>query len=338
MKSFLFSGLTGLLALATAAGAADFQYQLIHTIPVGGDGGWDYLTVDDAARRLYVSHADKMIAIDMDLKTVIGEITNTPGVHGLAVCLDQGVGVTSNGRENTASIVDLNTFQTLAKVNTALDPDGMLYNLAAGEAYLFCGRAHAATVVDVKARKAVATIPLDGKPEFGVADPAADRVYDNIEDKNEVAVIDGRAHKVVADWATAPGKEPCSMALDAKNHHLFIGCRNQLLVMMDDTSGKILSTLPIGAGVDACAYDPRTHLVFAACGDGTTTIARLNEDQARLTWFQTLPTEPGARTLALDPLEHNLYLATAKFAPATKGRHPGQVIPDTFKILVYGPR
>jgi DNA-binding beta-propeller fold protein YncE len=336
MKTYWFSVLTGLLA--TAAGAADFQYQLIHTIPVGGAGGWDYLSVDDAARRLYVSHADKIVVIDMDLKTVIGEITNTPGVHGLAVCLDQGVGVTSNGRENTASIVDLNTLQTLAKVNTASGPDGMLYNPAAGEAYLFCGRARAATVVDVKARQAVATIPLAGKPEFGVADPAADRIYDNIEDKSEVTVIDGRAHKVVANWPTAPGEEPSGLALDAKNHHLFIGCRNQRLVMMDATNGKILSTLPMGAGVDACAYDPHIHLVFASCGDGTTTIARLNEDQTKLTLLQTLSTEPGARTMAVDPVEHNLYLATAKFAPATKGQHYGQVIPGTFKILVYGPR
>lgn len=338
MKIHWFSVLTGILALATPAFAADFQYKLIKTIPIGGAGGWDYLSVDDSARRLFVSHADKIVVVDLDLQTVVGVITNTPGVHGLAPCPDLGVGVTSNGGENKAGIVDLNTFQTLAKVDTAQGPDAMLYNAAQQEAYLFCGRARAATVVDVKARKVVATVPLAGRPEFGVADPDAERIYDNLEDQNEVAVIDAKSHQVLADWPTAPGEKPSGLAIDAKNHHLFIGCRNGLLVMMDSTNGKVLGTLPIGAGVDACAYDPHIHLVFASCGDGTTTIARLNEDLAQMHWVQKLKTEPGARTIAVDPLEHNIFLATAEFTPSAAGQQRGQIVPDTFKILVYGPR
>ena len=338
MKSPFYSCLAGVLMLAASAPAADFQYKLTHTIPISGDGGWDYLSVDEAARRLYVSHADHIAVVDVDLKSVVGEITNTPGVHGLAVCPDLGLGVTSNGRDNTASIVDLSTLQTLAKVDTAQGPDGMLYNPAQGEAYLFCGRAKAATVVDVKARKVVATIPLPGRPEFGVADPGAGRVYDNIEDKSEVCVIDAKSHQVLTNWPVAPGEEPSGMAFDAKNHHLFIGCRNKLLVMMDSTTGKVLGTLPIGAGVDACAYDRNVHLVFASCGDGTTTIARLNEDQTKLELVQVLQTEPGARTMAVDPLEHNIFLATAKFSAPEEGRRRGRMVPGTFKVLVYGPR
>lgn len=338
MKKHWSSVLAGILVLAASASAADFQYKLTHTIPIGGNGGWDYLSLDGATCRLYVAHSDRVVVVDTDLKLVVGEITNTPGVHGLAVCGDLGLGVTSNGRENTASIVNLSTLQTLAKVKTAAGPDGLVYDSGRQEAYLFCGRAHAATVVDVKARKAVATIPLDGRPEFGAVDIEAGRVYVNIESKNEVAVIDDKSHKVVAYWPTAPGAEPSAMAIDAKNHHLFIGCRNQLLVMMDSTNGKVLGTLPIGAGVDACAYDPTIHFVYASCGAGTTTIARLNEDQSKLKLVQVLKTEPGARTMAVDPLENNIFLATAKMTPPAKGEWHGRVIPGTFKILVYGPR
>lgn len=338
MKAFLFLALAAGVVLAGPAPAADFQYKLIKTIPVGGDGGWDYLSVDDAARKLYVSHENKVVVIDLDLKTVVGEITNTPGVHGLAPGPDLGLGITSNGHDNTASIVDLNTRQTLAKVATAAGPDGLLYDPAQQEAYLFCGHARAATVVNVKAHQVVATIPLAGRPEFGAVNPAVGRVYDNLEDKSEVAVIDAKSHQVLTNWPCAPGEEPSGMAIDAKNQHLFIGCRNQLLVMMDSASGKVLGTLPIGAGVDACAYDPGTHLVFASCGDGTTTIARLDEDTAQLKLVQTLQTERGSRTMTVDPTEHNIYLSAANFTPPVEGRRRGRIMPGTFKVLVYGPR
>lgn len=338
MKVFMLLVLAAGVVLAGPAPAADFQYKLIKTIPISGEGGWDYLSVDEAARKLYVSHSDEVVVIDLDLKSVVGVITNTPGVHGLAPCPDLGLGITSNGRNNTASIVDLNTRQTIASVNTAAGPDGLLYDPAQQEAYLFCGHANAATVVNVKTRKVLATIPLPGRPEFGAVDPDADRVYDNIEDKSEIAVIDTQSHEVLTNWPCAPGAEPSGMAIDAKNHHLFIGCRNHLLVLLDSTSGKVLDTLPIGAGVDACAYDRGTHLVFASCGDGTTTIARLNEDQSKLKLVQTLSTAPGARTMAVDPVEHNIFLATAKFAPGSTGHRHHAIVPGSFKILVYGPR
>ena len=323
-----------LLTLAVAACRADEPYHYLKAIPISGNGGWDYLSVDSAAHRLYVSHGNEVVVINLTSDRVCGEITNAPGVHGVAIASDLGLGVTSNGREDKAGIVDLKTLQTLAKVDTARGPDGMLYSPAEKAAYFFCGRARAATVVDVPGRKVVATIPLGGRPEFAAVDPAADRIYDNLEDKSEVAVIDAKAHTVVTNWPVAPGEEGSGMAIDAKNHHLFIGCRNKMMVMMDDRNGKVLAGVPIGEGVDACRFDPGTQLAFASCGDGTTTIA--HEDGDMLTVVQTLKTERSARTMALDLATHKIYLAAAKFDAPAEGQRRGRMVPGTFKILVYG--
>jgi DNA-binding beta-propeller fold protein YncE len=211
----------------------------------------------------------------------------------------------------------------------------MLYEPGQKEAYLFCGRAQAASVVDVKGQKVVATIPLGGRPEFAQADPAAGRVYDNLEDKSEVAVIDTKSHQVVNRWPIAPGEEASGMAIDVKNHRLFLGCHNQLMVMMDSTDGKVITTVPIGEGVDANAFDPGTQLAFASCGDGTTTIAK-EESPDKLTVVQTLQTQRGSRTMALDPTTHRIYLAAAKFEPPAEGQRRPRMVPGTFKILVYG--
>jgi len=336
MKIYLQTILIGIIGfMVTTIGRADGPYHFIREIPVGGNGGWDYLTVDPAAQRLYVSHGTEVVVIDLTRDEVVGTITNTPGIHGVAIAADLGLGVTSNGRENKAGIVDLKTLQTLSKVDTAQGPDGMLYEPGQKEAYLFCGRAQAASVVDVKGQKVVATIPLGGRPEFGQADPAAGRVYDNLEDKSEVAVIDTKSHQVVNRWPIAPGAEASGMAIDVKNHRLFLGCHNQLMVMMDNTSGKVVATVPIGGGVDANAFDPGTQLAFASCGDGTTTIAK-EESPDKLTVVQTLQTERGSRTMALDPTTHKIYLAAAKFEPPAEGQRRPRMIPGTFKILVYG--
>jgi DNA-binding beta-propeller fold protein YncE len=341
MKRYTWPVLLGVFGLMTAAVChADGPYHFIKEIPVGGEGGWDYLSVDSMAHRLYVSHGTAVVVIDLAKDQVIGEITNAPGVHGIAIAHDLGLGVTSNGRENKASIVDLKTLQTLSKVDTDQNPDSMLYNPAQKEAYLFCGRGQSATVVDVKAGKVVATIPLDGKPEFAQADPAAGRVYNNIEDKNEVAVIDTKSHQVVTNWPIAPGKEASGMAIDLKNHRLFIGCHNKLMVMMDGANGKVLASVPIGDGVDANGFDPGTQLAFASCGDGTTTIAKV-ETPDKLTVVQTLKTQRGSRTMALDPTTHKIYLPAAQFESSTNQvagtpRQRPRMVPGTFKILVYG--
>lgn len=338
--------LIGFLAVTTAimvtapVHGAQKAYHLLKEIPVGGDGGWDYLTVDPDGQRLYVSHATKIVVIDLDKDAVAGEIADTPGVHGIAIAHDLGKGFSSNGRENKSSIVDLKTLKTLSKVETGENPDGMLYLPGLQEVYMFNGRGKSATVIDGKSGKVVATIELAGKPEFAAADPKAGRLYNNLEDKSEVVAIDTKEHKVVNRWPIAPGEEASGMAIDLAHHRLFLGCGNKLMVMMDSANGKVVGSVPIGDRVDANAFDPETGLAFASCGDGTVTIAH-EDSPDKLTVVQTLKTERGAKTMALDPKTHKIYLASAKYEPmpeqpAGGARQRPKMIAGSFKVLVYG--
>jgi DNA-binding beta-propeller fold protein YncE len=332
MKKILLPVLFSIVIMVCRAAE---PYHFIKEIPIVGDGGWDYLTVDSAAKRLYVSHATKVVVIDLAQDAVIGEITNTPGVHGIAIAPELNRGLVTCGRENKAAIVDLNTLQILSKVETGGNPDGMVYEPGRQEFYAFNGRGGSATVIDAKSGKVAATIPLGGKPEFTQADSKAGLVFDNLEDKSELVAIDTKTHKVVNRWPIAPGEEASGLAFDGKNHRLFLGCGNQMMVMMDSGSGKVLANVPIGDGVDADAFDPGTQLAFASCGDGTTTIA--HEDGDTLTVVQTLKTERSARTMTIDPATHKIYLASAKFEAPAEGQRRGKMVPGTFKILVYGP-
>ena len=332
MKKILLPVLA--LLVATTICRADGPYHLLKEISVSGDTGWDDLTVDSAAQRLYVSHGTKVVVIDLATDTVAGEITNTPGVHAIAVAPELNRGFTSNGRENMVGIFDLKTLQTLAKVNTQTNPDAILFEPGQNEVYAFNGRSQSATVISAASGKVAATIPLGGKPEFARADPQAGRVFVNIEDKNEVAVIDTRTHAVVNRLPIAPGEAASGLAIDTKNHRLFLGCDNHLMVMLDSTSGKVLATVPIDGGVDGNAFDPATQLAFASCGDGTVTIAR--EEGDKLTVVQTLKTEKSARTMTIDPVTHKIYLPSAKFEAPAEGQRRGKMVPGTFKILIYG--
>ena len=342
MRFHLSPGIPLLMLLTPVfALAGEPSYRLMKEIPVGGEGGWDYLSVDSAARRLYVSHASKVVVIDIDKNEVVGEIADTPGVHGFAIAPELGLGFSSNGRENKASIVDLKTLTTTSKVETGENPDAILYVPATQEVYTFNGRSHNATVFEAKSGKVVATIPLPGKPEFAQFDPSLGRIFNNIEDKSEVVAIDVKSRTVVANWPIAPGEEASGMAIDTKSHRLFIGCSNKLMVMMDDANGKVVATVPIGAGVDANAFDPATGLAFASNGgDGNVTIAH-EDSPDTLAVVQTLQTQRGSRTMTLDPKTHRIYLSAASFeaaAPQAAGepRQRPRMIPGSFKVLVYG--
>lgn len=319
---------------------ADGPYHLLKEIAVGGDGGWDYLAIDEGARRLYVSHGTVVVVIDIDKDAVVGQIEDTPGVHGFAIAPELGLGFSSNGKENKVSIVDLKTLKTTSKVDTGENPDAIVYESGNLEVYAFNGRSNSATVIDAKTGKVTATIDLPGKPEFAAADPAAGRVYCNMEDKSTLAAIDTKTHKVVNEWPLAPGEGPSGLAIDTANHRLFIGCHNKLMLMMDSASGKVITSVPIGQGVDATKFDPGTMMAFSSCGEGATTIA--HEDAPdKLTVAQTLTTEPGARTMAVDPKTHKIYLATAKFEPMPSPspgapRQRPKMVAGSFKILVYG--
>jgi DNA-binding beta-propeller fold protein YncE len=322
----IFASVFCMLVGAIPLRAADPQYKLLKEIPIGGLGGWDYLSVDSAGRRLYVSHGTKIVVIDLDQDKVVGEIVDPPGVHGFVAVPELKRGFSSNGQENKSSIVDLETLKTVEKVTTEGNPDAILYDSGTGEIYTFNGRGHSATAFDARTGKVTAAgIPLGGKPETGVADPKADRVYDNIEDKNEVAVIDTKEHKVVANWSIAPGASATGMAFEPDLHRLIIGCGNEKMVLMDSTNGKVVASVACGQGVDAAAYDPGTHLAFvSAGGSGNVTIAKVEAD--KLTVIQTLTTERGARTMTIDPKTHKIYLSNAR----------SRTDANSFKVLVYG--
>jgi YVTN family beta-propeller protein len=331
-----------LLAVVSYGGVlyADETYRFLNEIPIGGEGGWDILTIDSAARRLYLSHATKVVVVDIDANKVVGEISDTPGVHAFVPVPEFQRGFSSNGKENKSSVVDLKTLTTTAKLDTGDNPDAIAYDGKRREVYVFNGHGNSATVIDGKDAKVIATIPLPGKPEFGVADGDAGRVYCNLEDKSKVAVIDAAKRQVIAEWPLSPGEEPSGIALDSAGHRLFATCR-KVMVMLNTESGKVEATVPIGAGSDGCAFDPATRLAFASCGEGVTTIAK-EEPSGSLAVVQTLKTERGARTIALDPKTHRIFLPTAQFQPAPSpapGASPTRptIVPNTLKLLVYGP-
>ena len=325
-------------AAALPAAAAP-HYAFITQIHLAGDGGWDYLSIDAAARRLYVAHGDHVDVVDIDHNTLVGSIVDTPGVHDVAIAHQIGRAYISDGQTAQASIVDLNTLATIARVTTGDGPDTVVYQPSRNEVYTFNGRGHSATVFDAQSGDVIATIALPGRPEFAVVDAAAGRIYDDIEDKNLIVAIDVRSHVIVDQWPIAPGEGASSLDIDTAHHRLFVGCHNQHMLMLDAGNGRVIGSVPIGVGVDASAFDPGTQLAFSATGEGTVTIAH-EDSPEKLSVVQTLQTQPGARTMALDPSTHNIYLATADRLPAPAGSPPGRpaIVPGSFRILVYGPQ
>lgn len=339
-----FAGATAIAMLAWSAiggalDAADGPYAKIGEIPIGGAGAFDYLAVDSAAKRLYVTHGTEIVVIDTSNNTVVGRIPDTPRVHGIAIA-PGGRGFTSNGGEDKVGIVDLKTLQTLSKVDTGRNPDAILYEAKQQEIYAFNHTGNSATVIEAATGKIVATIPLAGTAEAGQADPALGRVFVNIEDKNSVDVIDMATHKVIANWSVEPAVSPTGMAIDATGHRLFVG-GGKFMVMLDASSGKIVATAPICAGTDATFFDPATKMAFSSCSDGNITVVH-QDALDKLTVVQTIATARGARTMAIDPVTHRLYTAAQKYQPvdpaaiAAPGRGRGPApIPESFHVMVF---
>jgi DNA-binding beta-propeller fold protein YncE len=331
--AILFAGMSSRLALA----ASPSGYHLIKTVPVSGDGGWDYLTVDGRARRLYISRGTHVAVMDTDTYAIVGDIAGTSGVHGVALAPDLGRGFTSNGRANTVTVFDLKTLATLATAMTGDGPDAILYDPASKRVFTFNGRARTATAID--AAKAGTrgisglTIDLGGSPEFAVADGAG-HVYVNLEDKSLVLQIDARDRTILNRWPLEPCESPSGMAIDVKNRRLFIGCHNKLMTVMDADTGKVVATVPIGEGVDANAFDPGTELAFASNGDGTLTVAHENSPD-KYSVLENVATKKSARTMALDPETHNIFLAAADFDPPAPGQKWPSMKPGTMVILVF---
>ncbi len=320
---------------AVLTGQAAGTYHLVKEIPIGGEGGWDYITVDPAAHRLYVSHATKVVVVDIDAGTVVGEIPDTPGVHGFAIAPDLGRGFSSNGRANTSTIVDLKTLKPLGTVATGGNPDAIYYEPTRQQVYTMNGTGKSATVFDARSGKVVATIPLGGKPEAVVQDEAATRLFVNLEDTGAIAVIDITAHTLLATWPLTGCEEPTGLGYDAKSHRLFSACANKVMVVTDSTTGRHVTTTPIGAGADGGTFDAGTGLAFASNGaDGTVTIAHLDAPDS-LTVVQTLPTMVSGRTMILNPATHDIFVPAAATVPNRSGKGRPQVVPGSFKVLMY---
>lgn len=312
-------------------------YHLSKNINVGGEGGWDYLTVDSKAHRLYVSHSSKAVVIDIDKEKVIGEIPNTNGIHGIAIATDLGRGFTSNGKDSTVTIFDLQTLKTLGTVKTGINPDAIIYDEQSHYIFTFNGGSNNCTVIDGAKAEVVGTIALGGKPEFAAVDGKG-KIFVNIEDTSEVVAVDTHKFSVLSRWPLKPGEEPTGMAIDLKQRKLFIGCSNNLMVVMDADNGHIMATLPIGKGVDGVAFDPDSKLAFSSNGEGTVTVIQESSD-GKYTVLENVKTKPGARTIALDLSTHKIFLATAQFgdppAPTKEQPHPRRsIVAGSFEILV----
>ena len=325
-----------LLVAATLAGHAADPYHLIKEIPIGGEGGWDYISVDPAAHRLYVSHATRILAADIDSGKVVGEIPDTQGVHGFAVAADLGRGFTSNGRANTSTIVDLKTLKPLGTVTTEGNPDAIFYEPTQKEVYTMNGTGKSVTVFDARTGKVVATIPLRAKPEAVALDVPTSRLFVNLEDTGTIGVIDIKTHTLTTTWPLTGCEEPTGLGYDPKNHRLFSACANSVMTMTDSVSGKVVGTIPIGPGADGAAFDPATGFAFASSGgNGTVTIAHLDNPN-KLTVVQTLPTLVSGRTMILDPVTHNIYVPAAMTMPNPAGRGRPVPVAGTFKVLMFG--
>jgi DNA-binding beta-propeller fold protein YncE len=344
-NSFVFGlGLATTLALAIGGprlGAQAGKYTQVGDIQIGGPqaASWDYLNVDGANKKLYVSHGIEFVVIDLTTEKVIGRIADTAGAHGAAFA-PNGKSFVTAGRGNMVVVADSKTLKTLGKVDTGANPDAIAFEPKMKEIYAFNHTGHSTTVINPDTLAVVATIELSGDVETGQADPGLGRMFVNIEDKNEVAVIDVAAHKVVATWPVAPGSGPTGMAIDTASHRLIIGA-GSVMVLMDATNGKVVSTVPICSGTDASAFDPATKLAFASCRDGKITVAHMDSPD-KLTVVDTITTAQGSKTMTLDPATHKLYIGGAKPMAAQPAAAGGgraarpQMDPESFHVFIFG--
>ncbi len=326
------------LAGVTAAAQTPHQYQVVKALKVGGEGGWDYLTADAEARRLYVSRGSHVMVFDMDRDSLIGDLPNTPGVHGVALAKKLNRGFTSNGRDSSVTVFDLKTLQPIKTVRiTGRNPDAIAYDSVTNRIFTFNGASANASVLDASTLEQVGSIDLGGKPETGQPDGAG-MLYVNIEDKNEVVALDTRSLQVKGHYALAPCEEPTGMARDKARGRLIIGCGNKTMAVMDEKTGKVITTIEVGNGVDAAGFDPANQLAFTSNGEGSLSVVHENADGSFAT-VATVATQRGARTMALDPKTHKIYMSTAEFGPAPaptpdRPRPRPTIIPGSFTVLV----
>jgi DNA-binding beta-propeller fold protein YncE len=331
-----------LLLTAVSAGVqAAPQYRITEEVKLPGDGGWDDLTFDDAGHRLFIAHGTQVQVVDTDKLTLAGAIADTPGVHGIALAGDLGHGYITAGRSGEIVVFDLKSLARLKEIKaTGENPDAIIYDSATHRVFSFNGRGRNATVIDAKTDEVIGTIALDAKPEFAVSDGKG-MIYVNLEDKSSIAQIDAQHLKVTAVWPIIGCEEPSGLAIDLGGQRLFAGCGNRVMAVVDARSGRTLGTAPIGDHVDGAKYDSGTRLAFAPCGEGVLTVVASNPG-GKPEVVQSVPTQQGARTMALDEHTHRLFLVTASLGPppaaTAENPHPRPaILPGTFRLLVVAP-
>jgi DNA-binding beta-propeller fold protein YncE len=328
-----------LSAIAETA-TSPMNFHELTRFQIGGDGGWDYVTMDSAARRLYIARSNRILILDADTGKILGEVGGLEGAHGVALVQDlgeNGLGFATSGKSAEIVVFDLKTLKTVERIKGDVGPDAIVYDSSSKRILAFNGRGKSATIIDPVTRKVVGTIPMPGKPEFAVVDGSGN-VFVNVEDKNELLRIDPVALKIVATYPLSPCEDPAALAMDHSSGRLIVGCGNELVAIVDAKTGKVIQTLKAGKGIDATAFDPQRKLAYASAGEGVLTV--LAEDSSGFRVLQTVSTIKGARTLAVDAKTGRAFLPFAQFGPKASSS-PGAplrptILPGTFGVLVIG--
>jgi DNA-binding beta-propeller fold protein YncE len=309
-----------------------FPYRVTNTYVLGGEGGWDYIVPDPPSHRVYIARQNRVLVVDEDTGSLVGEIAGIQGAHGTAIARNSGHGFATSGNDQSVLMFDLKTFKVLGRTPAAEDADAIVFDDGTNRVFTLNGDAHSSTVIDADTGKLITNIPLGGKPEYGVS-AANGKVYANLTDTSEVVEIDAKTATVGRRWSTAPCKQPVAMAVDTVKHRLFSGCRSGMLAVSDYQTGKVVATAPIGAGVDGAGYDPTSGNVFTSNADGTLSIIHQDSpDQYRV--IQTLSTPVGSRNMGLDPKNHRVFVVSAKFGPVPAGgKGRGPVLPESFTLM-----
>jgi hypothetical protein len=325
----LVLALAGVVALLAQSSPS---YRVTQTYTLGGEGRWDYVVPDPPNHRVFIARENRVIVVDEDRGTLLGEVTGIQGAHGTAVAQSSGHGFATSGNDQSVVMFDLKTYKALSRIPAAEDADAIVYDGASNRVFTFNGDAHSSTVID-PAGKLITNIPLGGKPEYG-ASAGDGKVYGNLTDISEVVEIDAKTATVTRRWPTAPCKQPVSMALDTAHHRLFSGCRSGVMAISDYQAGKVVATVPIGTGVDGAGYDAASGDAFASSADGTLTVIHQDTpDQYHVA--QTVTTPQGSRNMGLDPTNHRVFLVSAKFGePPAGGRGRPPVLPGSFSLMV----
>lgn len=324
-----------ILLLPYLLSAQKSGYTISNTFHIASSGGWDYIALDPGSNNLYQSHGTQVNILDRSTGDSLGIIQNTTGVHGIAFVNALNKGYTSNGKINTVTVFDLSTFKITKQIPTDLNPDAIMYDAYSNKIITCNGKGKDLSIIDPASDTVIATIPLDGKPEEAVSNNAG-LIYVNIEDKSEIAEVAIKTQKVISNWSIAPGESPTGLAIDTKTNRLFAGCDNKLMIIVDALTGKIVNKLPIGDECDGVAFDPALRFAFASCGEGTLTVVKENSDND-FSVLDVVKTQRGARTIAVDPKTHHIFLPTADYEALPAGSDPKtrrKVLPGSFRIIV----